>query len=108
MCQMCTHSVFCVKKRTCGKEFSSKAAMDEHALCHKAPRYRCIICGSGFQFQYQLNSHSNGHTNFQIKCHYSRCGQVYKSESEYKRHYKLHRREYQEYHVPHVGNVAQK
>ena len=97
MCQVCTHSIFLCKRRTCGKEFSSKVALDKHALCHKSPCYRCTLCGSGFQFQYQLNNHSNMYTNFQIKCHYPRCGRVYKSESEYKRHYKVHSREFQEY-----------
>ena len=88
---------FLCKRRTCGKEFSSKAALDKHALFHKLPHYRCTLCGFGFQFQYQLNNHSNMHTNFQIKCRYPRCGRVYKSESEYKRHYKVHGREFQEY-----------
>ena len=51
----------------------------------------------GLDFNYELNNHSNTHTDFQIKCRYLRCGRVYKSESEYKRHYKLHPTEYHEY-----------
>ena len=88
---------FLCKRRTCGKEFSSKVALVKHGLCHQLPRYRCTICGSGFRFQYQLKDHSNTHTNFQIKCHYPRCGRVYKSKSKYKRHYKIHSKEFQEY-----------
>ena len=59
---------FLCKKRTCGKEFSSKSALVKHGLCHQLPHYRCTLCGSGFQFQYQLKDHSNTHTHFQIKC----------------------------------------
>ena len=53
---------FLCKRRICGKEFSSKAALVKHALCHQLPCYRCTICGSGFQFEYQLKDHSNTHT----------------------------------------------
>ena len=62
---------------------------------HKSPYCRCTTCGNGFQFKYQLNNHTNMHTNFQIKCCYQRCGCVYKSDSEYKRDNKIHQREYQ-------------
>ena len=88
---------FLCHKRTCGREFSSKAALNKHALTHMPPRYSCTTCGHGFKFQYQLRNHSNTHTDFQIKCRYPRCGRVYKSESEYNRHYKLHKTAYQEY-----------
>ena len=88
---------FLCKKRTCGKKFSSKVALIKHGLCHQLPHYRCTLCGSGFQFQYQLEDHNNTHTNFQIKCQYPRNRRVYKSESEYKRHYKVHTTEFQEY-----------
>ena len=53
---------FLCEKRTCGKEFSSKAALVKHGLCHQLPHHRCTLCGSGFQFQYQLKDHSNTHT----------------------------------------------
>ena len=94
--QMCICRFLC-PKRSCGKDFSSKATLDKHALTHQLPRYLCTKCGHGFRFQYELNNHSNTHTDFQIKCRYPRCGRVYKSESEYKRHYKLHTTGYQEY-----------
>ena len=85
------------KKRTCGKEFSSKVALVKHGLCHQLPHYRCTLCGSRFQFQYQLKDYGSTHTNLKIKCRYPRCRRVYKSESEYKRHYKVHTTEFQEY-----------
>ena len=88
---------FLCHKRTCRREFSSKAALNKHALTHMPPRYSCTTCGHGFKFQYQLRNHPNTHTDFQIKCRYPRCGRVYKSDSEYNRHYKLHKTAYQEY-----------
>ena len=35
--------------------------------------------------------------DFVIKCHYPRCGKVYESEGEYRRHKKVHQAAYQEY-----------
>ena len=52
---------FLCKKRTCDKEFSSKAALVKHGL-HQLPCYRCTLGGLGFQFQYQLKDCSNTHT----------------------------------------------
>ena len=99
---------FLCHKRTCGGELSSKAALNKHALTHMPPRYLCTTCGHGFKFQYQLRNHSNTHTDFQIKCRYPRCWRVYKSESEYNRHYKLHKTAYQESDVPPVVRSLQK
>ena len=103
MCQVCTHFIFCVKKEPVARSSLQKwlwlnmEALVKHGLCHQLPRYRCTLCGLGFQFQYQLKDHSNTHTNFQIKCRYPRCRRDYKSESEYKRHYEVHTTEFREY-----------
>ena len=37
------------------------------------------------------------HTDFVIKCHYPRCGKVYKSEGKCRGHKKVHQTAYQEY-----------
>ena len=88
---------FLCKSRACGKDFTSQATLDKHQLIHQGPHFFCTACGNGFLFKYQLNNHANTHTDFAIKCHYPRCGKVYKSEDEYRRHKKVHETAYQEY-----------
>ena len=99
---------FLCHKRTCGREFSSKAALNKHALTHMPPRYLRTTRGHRFKFQYQLKNHFNTHTDFQIKCRYPRCGRVYKSESEYNRHYKYIKLHIRSTHVPPVARSVQK
>ena len=88
---------FLCKSRKCGKKFSSQAALDKHELIHKGPHFFCTKCGDGFLFNYQLKNNANTHVDFVIKCPYPRCGKLYKSEGEYRRHKKVHQTAYQEY-----------
>ena len=88
---------FLCHRQSCGKDFISQASLDKHSLTHQSPRFHCTVCGNGFLFKYQLDDHSHTHTDFEIKCRYPRCYQVYKSQQEYNRHYKVHSMEYKEY-----------
>ena len=87
---------FLCKSRACGKEFTSQAALDKHQLTHQGPHFFCTACGNGLLFKYQLNNHANTHMDFAIKCRYPRCGKIYKSKGEYRRHKKVHETAYQE------------
>ena len=100
---------FLCKSRVCGKKFTSQAALHKHKLTHQAPHFFCIKCGNGFLFKYQLKNHTNTHMDFVIKCHYPRCGKVYQSEGEYRRHKKKSIRQLiRSMHVPRVAKTLWK
>ena len=98
MFQVCTHSIFCVKEETVARSSPEKWLwLNMHfAINYHSIGASFVDLDSSFNTSW-MTIVTHTHTNFQIKCHYPKCGRVYKSESEYKRHYKVHSREFQEY-----------
>ena len=94
---MCTPSNSYANPEFVGRSLHRKQLCTNMNFTHQGPHFFCIKCGDGFLFKYQLKNHTNTHTDFVIKCHYPRCGKVYKSEGEYRRHKKVHQTAYQEY-----------
>ena len=96
MCWVCTHSVFCVKKEPVARSSLQKWLWlnMEFVINYHAIGAPLVDRDSSFNISWKTIVK---HTNFQIKCWYPRCRRVYKSESEYKRHYKVHTTEFQDY-----------
>lgn len=89
-----------IKCSTCGVEFTSKSATDEHVMSHPGhdltmpthPLIKCSTCGVEFTSQTDLKKHMHAHQDHKgaplVKC--STCGVEFTSPELWKKHLEKH------------------
>lgn len=80
----------------CGRTFLNRGHLIMHQRTHQGNvKYKCAICGKGYQYKKMYQQHIEKHTSEPRKFNCDQCGQLFKDERNLKAHIKKHAGEYE-------------